>query len=74
MKKALSSILPILTIALVIAAVSGVASAQIGGPIGEEFTTNYYANNTARRSPSGFPAVHQPWLSVRRRMLHDLCL
>jgi hypothetical protein len=43
-------ILPVLAIALVIAAVSGVASAQgVDGP----FTINYYSNNTTAGAPAG---------------------
>ena len=51
MKKVMCRILPVLVIAMVIAVVSGVAVAQQGGPIGEEFTTNYYANNTTSGAP-----------------------
>jgi hypothetical protein len=49
--KTVCRILPVVMIALVIAAVSGVASAQIAGSP-EEFTTNYYANNTSSGAPA----------------------
>ncbi len=48
MKKILCSILPILAIALVIAMVSGVASAQTFSDV---FSTNYFANATTGGSP-----------------------
>ena len=51
MNKVICRFLPVLTIALVIALASGVAVAQIGGPTGEEFTTNYFANNTTSGAP-----------------------
>ena len=62
MKKVICRILPVLAIALVIAIASGTASAQIGGPTGEEFTTNYYANNTtsgAQRQRCGSLSMDQ---------------
>jgi hypothetical protein len=51
MKKMICRILPVLAIALVIAGVSGVASAQQGadGP----FNVNYYSNNTTPGAPAG---------------------
>jgi len=69
MKKVLSRILPLLTIALLVAMVSGAAFAQACGGIvpevsvlgapgtgedaGECFTTNYFANNTTAGAPDG---------------------
>jgi hypothetical protein len=55
MKKVLCSILPILTIALLVAMVSGAAFAQGNPGTGEDaaeyFTTNYFSNNTASGAP-----------------------
>jgi hypothetical protein len=51
MKKVICRILPVLAIALVIAMVAGVASAQ-DSTIGETFTTNYFANNTTSGAPA----------------------
>jgi hypothetical protein len=54
MKKVLCSFLPILTIALLLAMVSGAAFAQAPGTGEDEaefFTTNYFANNTATGAP-----------------------
>jgi hypothetical protein len=51
MKKIVCRILPVLAIALVIAMVAGVASAQIVGTP-EEFSTNYYSNNTTSGAPA----------------------
>jgi len=48
-KRTTCRILPVLTIALVIATVSGVASAQDDSP----FTTNYFTNNTTEGAPAG---------------------
>jgi hypothetical protein len=57
MKKALCSILPILTIAVLVAMVSGAAFAQGAPGTGEDaaefFTTNYFANNTTSGAPDG---------------------
>jgi len=52
MKKMICRILPVLAIALVIAAVSGVASAQTVGADGP-FNTNYFSNNTTAGAPAG---------------------
>jgi len=49
MKKAMCRILPVLMIALVIAMVSGIASAQI---IDETFQTMYFSNNTTSGAPA----------------------
>jgi hypothetical protein len=54
MKKVLCSFLPILTIALLVAMVSGAAFAQAPGTgedAAEYFTTNYFSNNTASGAP-----------------------
>ncbi|MGH9511021.1 MAG: hypothetical protein ACRD2U_02680 [Terriglobales bacterium] len=56
MKKVLCSIPPILTIALLLAMVSGAAFAQApatGEDTAEYFTTNYFSNNTAAGAPDG---------------------
>ena len=55
MKRVLSSILPVLTIGLLVAMVSGAAFAQgtpgTGEDAAEFFTTNYFANNTTSGAP-----------------------
>jgi hypothetical protein len=50
MKKNLCSILPVLTVAMVIVIAAGVASAQIQQI--EVFTTNYFSNNTTPGAPA----------------------
>jgi hypothetical protein len=49
MKRTTCRILPVLAIALVIATISGVASAQDDSP----FSTNYFSNNTTEGAPAG---------------------
>jgi len=51
MKKMTCSILPVLAIALVIGAVSGIASAQVSTDT--VFNTSYYSNNTTAGAPAG---------------------
>jgi hypothetical protein len=53
MKKMICRILPVLAIALVIATVSGVASAQNPITADAPFNINYYSNNTTAGAPAG---------------------
>jgi hypothetical protein len=53
MKKLMSRIVPVLTIALVIAAVSGVAAAQNPITADAPFNNNYFSNNTTAGAPPG---------------------
>ena len=66
MKKSAPNALPVLALALVIAMVSGVASAQI---IYETFSTNYFANNTT----SGAPAATLRFTEHDGVGLHEEC-
>ena len=66
MKKEMCRILPVLMIALVIAMVSGIASAQI---IDETFQTMYYSNNTT----SGAPAATLRFTEHDGSSLHKEC-
>jgi hypothetical protein len=67
MKKIMGRILPVLAIALVIAAVSGVASAQVLALDGA-FTTNYFSNNTTAGAPAGTVRISNDGAST-----HNLC-
>ena len=55
MKKVLCSILPVLTIALVIAMASGIASAQTND---SPFQNNYYSNNITAAPDGTFRIVN----------------
>jgi len=66
MTKVVCRILPVLMIALVIAMVSGIASAQI---IDETFQTNYFSNNTT----SGAPAATLRFTEHDGSTLHKEC-
>ena len=68
MKRTTCRILPVLTIALVVAMVSGVASAQDDSP----FTTNYFTNNTTEGAPAGTVLLSNDGATVRLSLFGPL--